>query len=190
VPVLSSLKRVECVSGLVHTIRTPWCGTGSRPIRDRRRADPRPRPGRHCRSPRRRCTSCGAQCCDTHGSIFLINPRTNQVIVTVHMAGIPTDLAVSHADDAAYLNVIGTNRAHTTKIFKITPGAQFHQGRAPRVGQQCRGRRQDHPVYRKRRECRHPARLNRAAPPAGACASRRQSRRSAPATRRSRSSCA
>ena len=65
-----------------------------------------------------------AQCCDTHGSISLINPRTNQVTATVHVAGTPSDLAVSRADDAAFLNVIGANRADTTKIFKITPGAR------------------------------------------------------------------
>jgi collagen type III alpha len=61
-----------------------------------------------------------AACCDLHGSISLINPRTNQVIATVHVAGSPGDLIVSPKGEAAYLDVITPKDA--IRIYKITSG--------------------------------------------------------------------
>jgi DNA-binding beta-propeller fold protein YncE len=58
-------------------------------------------------------------CCDMHGSISLINTRTDQVIATVRVAGTPDDLIVSPTGESAYLQVLTKNSA---RIYKITSG--------------------------------------------------------------------
>jgi hypothetical protein len=92
-------------------------------------------------------------CCDTHGSISLINPAANQLIGTAHVAGSPVDMIVSPSGESAFVEVAGKNGERIVKIASrpaaITPvrlsfspqgwamapgGRRLYLARALRVG--------------------------------------------------------